>query len=1031
MIRSNSVSKRVALLVTLVVCAVIVGVVLVNQQGALSRAGYDEEFDQTAKSVPELISNADEEREQATEYFDATYRTRAAAVAFMAGNDAGYEATDAKMSELANLLDVDNLMVVRRDGRIVARAGETKADFSDARFDALLECLKDGEPSEAVQVDDDEEDWHDRYYAAKVGSDTMVVIEQGYESLTKSIEASGSVSSALGNVTIAQHGYVFAVSVDDHTITYHPDSDLVGTEVSADGMDPSELTDGARFSATLDGEQLYCGVCVVDGTAYVMAVPSSDMSGARNIVVGVVLFAFVAIMSAIVLYDVFVMDQDAREEHDEASYRRIGAFRMNRVIARKTAVLSITGFVLLVVVTYYMQTLFALSSQTVVNNERVSEITSTISTADDRRDELEESYSNRYLVNCRIAAYIVEANPKVEMRAKLSELASDLQIASVWVFDADARMVASSTAVRDYALSDDPDDGSYEFRELLGGKEELVQGLTTNESTGEARQFIGVALHDSDGYASGLVQIGIRPKRLEDAISSVKIDHVLRNVKVGSSGYAMAVKKDDGTVAYHPDSRLVGKKASDIGLGDEQLSNGFSDYVTVDGTRLYASCSELDDYYVFAASPESELMKDRVTLTLDTAAVAFAALLAFFPLLTLERAGDPEAGGEGAATDASGDAATDGRVIDVTLADGRVKRSESAASRWMDTALGWGEKSPEQKLATVIRWFAGLAAFVVFLAVVFRDQLFWKGSVIAYILGGNWDHGLNVFAITAAVMYACVAVTLESVAHWLLHQLSEVLGAQGETVCSLISSLVKYGTMLFMLYWCLGVLGVDTATLLASAGIITLAVSFGAKDLVTDVLCGFFIILEGEFRVGDVIQVSGQTGTVMEIGVRTTKINDGDGNVLLLRNSSISNVINKTKLNSYASVDVILPLSESLPYVENVLKRELPNVRRRVSTILDGPFYKGVVEMNDTTMTIRVVATCKEKQRSALVRSLRREMKLLLARHDVAPFRVVDEHARKDGDKAADRRERRSADRFSEEQEIASKDLGNEEGGSR
>ena len=280
-------------------------------------------------------------------------------------------------------------------------------------------------------------------------------------------------------------------------------------------------------------------------------------------------------------------------------------------------------------------------------------------------------------------------------------------------------------------------------------------------------------------------------------------------------------------------------------------------------------------------------------------------------------------------------------MVNVVMADGRTKRTESAVSRWLNVSMAWNEKSPEQKLATVIRWFAGVGVFCVFLAVVFGDRVFSPDSVFAYILGDGWERGVNVFAVTASIMYACVAITVATIAQWVLRLLSDVLGTRGETVCRLLSSVVKYGMVVFMLYWCLGVLGVDTATLLASMGIITLALSFGAKDLITDILCGLFIIFEGEFRVGDIIQVGSSTGTVMEIGVRTTKIKNGAGDVLVLRNSGISNVVNKTKLDSYANVDVVIPTGESLPYVENVLSREPAEGGRARARDLGRPVLQG------------------------------------------------------------------------------------------
>ena len=153
--------------------------------------------------------------------------------------------------------------------------------------------------------------------------------------------------------------------------------------------------------------------------------------------------------------------------------------------------------------------------------------------------------------------------------------------------------------------------------------------------------------------------------------------------------------------------------------------------------------------------------------------------------------------------------------------------------------------------------------------------------------------------------------------------------------------------------------------------------SLGAKDIVTDIISGLFIIFEGEFRVGDIIQVGGQRGTVMEIGVRTTKINDGNGNVLVLRNSNISNVVNMTKEHSYASVEVGIEYGESLERVESILSKELPNIKRRLPAIIDGPFYKGVTMLADNSVNIKIVAECAEKDRSGLTNDLNREMKLL------------------------------------------------------
>ena len=370
---------------------------------------------------------------------------------------------------------------------------------------------------------------------------------------------------------------------------------------------------------------------------------------------------------------------------------------------------------------------------------------------------------------------------------------------------------------------------------------------------------------------------------------------------------------------------------------------------------------------------------------------------------------------------------TDEGVAFLVTVGGRTMRTVSAASRWFHRSFNWYEMSPEQKLGTVLRWFVGAAVIIVCLAVIFKDAIFERGSIFAYILGGNWQHGINIFAITASIMFACVIATVAAITQKVLMLVARVVEARGVTMCRLIASVVKYASVICALYWCLALLGVDTATLLASAGLLTFAVSLGAKDIVTDIISGLFIIFEGEFRVGDIIQVSGQRGTVMEIGVRTTKINDGSGNVLVLRNSSISNVVNMTKEHSYAAVEVGIEYGESLERVESILAKELPNIKKRLPAIVEGPFYKGVTMLADNSVNIKIVAECAEKDRLPLINDLNREMKLLFDRYDISipfPQVVVNQPT---VFKKATFAEKLAADKFNAEQKEAIRSMADED----
>lgn len=255
----------------------------------------------------------------------------------------------------------------------------------------------------------------------------------------------------------------------------------------------------------------------------------------------------------------------------------------------------------------------------------------------------------------------------------------------------------------------------------------------------------------------------------------MQIDTVLDGVKLGQGGFAFAVNKADGTFAYYPDEKLVGTSATSAGLEESQLKGGFSDFLTVGGVRYYASSFETDDYYVYVAQPESELMTDRVPLTLATGANGIICQIVIFLLVTFEIRRKQ---GEAVAVEEGVDDDEPNRTFETKMPSGRRAKTESAASRWIYRSMHWGDKSAEQRVLTVLKFLTGIFAIAVCVAVVFQNRVFPEDSVFSYVLAGNWEHGLNVFAITAALMIACVVLTITMMIQALLRMLSDVFGAR-------------------------------------------------------------------------------------------------------------------------------------------------------------------------------------------------------------------------------------------------------------
>ena len=129
--------KAVILAVAIAVSMVVMGILLNGMQERLQLESLDHEIRQEAAELPGVLQAAADETVGNEETFDAIYQSKAESVAFMARNDVGFEASDAKMREYKDLLKVDNIMIVARDGRVVAKAADTKANFAYDRFNAL------------------------------------------------------------------------------------------------------------------------------------------------------------------------------------------------------------------------------------------------------------------------------------------------------------------------------------------------------------------------------------------------------------------------------------------------------------------------------------------------------------------------------------------------------------------------------------------------------------------------------------------------------------------------------------------------------------------------------------------------------------------------------------------------------------------------------------------------------------------------------------------------------------------------------
>jgi small conductance mechanosensitive channel len=179
---------------------------------------------------------------------------------------------------------------------------------------------------------------------------------------------------------------------------------------------------------------------------------------------------------------------------------------------------------------------------------------------------------------------------------------------------------------------------------------------------------------------------------------------------------------------------------------------------------------------------------------------------------------------------------------------------------------------------------------------------------------------------------------------------------------------------------------INIAPLLASVSVVGLAISFGAQSLVKDVISGTFILIEGQFGIGDVIQIGETGGLVEKMTLRTTVLRDLNGAVHIIPNGEIKQVSNLTKSWSRAVIDVSIAYAEDVDRVIAMLRSiadDFQNDAEWSMLLLEPPQVLGVENFTETGVTIRMIAKTLPLKQWDVSRELRRRIKLRLDQEEI------------------------------------------------
>ena len=214
------------------------------------------------------------------------------------------------------------------------------------------------------------------------------------------------------------------------------------------------------------------------------------------------------------------------------------------------------------------------------------------------------------------------------------------------------------------------------------------------------------------------------------------------------------------------------------------------------------------------------------------------------------------------------------------------------------------------------------------------------------------------------------------------------------TLAKMLLSVFRYFVVILTVIIVLGIWGINVLPVLVGAGIVTIAISFGAHKLVADLIGGICIVFEDYYDVGDVVKINDFKGTVMEIGLKSTKLKNWKNEVRMIANGDITEVTNFSKFPSVGVVEVQIAYKEDMSKVVKLLEENLQNLKDTYEQILEGPnIIGGLLSLNDNGVSIRITVKTEPEKHYEVERGIRLLVKELFEReHIEIPFNQLVIH---------------------------------------
>lgn len=267
-------------------------------------------------------------------------------------------------------------------------------------------------------------------------------------------------------------------------------------------------------------------------------------------------------------------------------------------------------------------------------------------------------------------------------------------------------------------------------------------------------------------------------------------------------------------------------------------------------------------------------------------------------------------------------------------------------------------------------------------------------KVILNIITKKEVYGVVVTLAVAYFVYKSATVILDEIIN---HGKNGYEKKKRRTITNLFQNIIKYFILIVALLIILNIYGINVGAMVASLGIAATIIGLALQDTFKDIINGISIITENYFIVGDIVKYNTFTGEVIEFGLKSTKIKNANGEVLIIANRNILEVTNLSQKEQAVMINIPLPYEQSVEKIEKIIIEEMvPQFSKIENVNPESVKYLGVNELADSCIKYLVLFNCKRDTHWQAKRDANKIILTTLAKHKVSiPYPQLEVHYEK------------------------------------